>query len=77
MAQISSVPPTLLPNVATLELHLGFSAMLRIWQVPACKMDPRSGIIIMLRPPPTHYQPDTINLLPLNFVQCSHPSSNI
>ena len=26
-------------------LHLGFSAKLRIWQVPACKMEPRSGII--------------------------------
>ena len=26
-------------------LHLGFSAKLRIWQVPTCKKDPRSGII--------------------------------
>ena len=36
-------------------LHLGFSAKLRILQVPACKMEPRSGIIICLRPPtPPH-----------------------
>ena len=28
-----------------LPLHLGFSAKLRIWQVSACKMEPRSGII--------------------------------
>ena len=27
-------------TMATLGLHLGFSAMLRIWQVPACKMEP-------------------------------------
>ena len=27
-------------------LHLGFSAKLGIWQVSACKMEPRSGIII-------------------------------
>ena len=26
-------------------LHLGFSAKLRIWQVRACKMKPRSGSI--------------------------------
>ena len=26
--------------------HLGYSAKLRIWQVSACKMEPRSGIII-------------------------------
>ena len=26
-------------------LHLGFSAKLRIWQVPACKMEPQSDII--------------------------------
>ena len=39
-------------------LHLGFSAKLRIWQVPASKMEPRSGIIFCLnRPagrPPDH-----------------------
>ena len=27
-------------------LHLGFSVKLRIWQVPACKMEPQSGIIL-------------------------------
>ena len=32
--------------IATLGLHLGFSASLRIWQVSACKMEPRSGTII-------------------------------
>ena len=36
-------------------LHLGFSAKLRIWQVPACKMEPQRGIILMR--PPTHPQP--------------------
>ena len=35
-------------SIATLELHLGFSAKLRIWQVPACKMEPRSGYIMQL-----------------------------
>ena len=29
-------------------LHLGFSAKLRIWQVSACKMEPRSGIILLM-----------------------------
>ena len=41
---------------ATLGLHLGFSAKLRIWQVPTCKMEPRSGMIIDLlttHPPAT------------------------
>ena len=38
---------------ATLGLHLGFSAKLRIWQVPACKMEPRSGYIMQWGPP-TH-----------------------
>ena len=33
-------------NIATLGLHLGFSAKLKIWQVSACKMEPRSGTII-------------------------------
>ena len=44
--------------IATLGLHLGFSAKLRIWQVSACKMEPRSGIISWFgpptHPPPTH-----------------------
>ena len=34
-------------------LHLGFSAQLRIWQVPTCKMEPRSSYIMQLEPP-TH-----------------------
>ena len=37
-------------------LHLGFSAKLRIWQAPACKMEPRSGMIMYLQPP-THHPP--------------------
>ena len=36
--------------VATLGLHLGFSVKLRIWQVPACKMEPQSGYIMQLEP---------------------------
>ena len=32
--------------IATLGLHLGFSARLGILQVSACKMEPRSGTII-------------------------------
>ena len=36
-------------------LHLGSSAKLRIWHVPACKMEPQRGII--LRKPPTHPPP--------------------
>ena len=38
--------------IATLGLHLGFSARLRIWQVSAYKMEPRSGSIII--GPATH-----------------------
>ena len=34
------------PNFAKLGLHLGFSAEQRIWQVPACKMEPQRGIIL-------------------------------
>ena len=34
-------------------LHLRFSTKLKIWQVPACKMEPQSGKI-MWRTPPTH-----------------------
>ena len=41
------------PIFATLGLHLGFSAKLKIWQVPACKMEPRSGIISWKNRPPT------------------------
>ena len=45
--------------IATLGLHLGFSAKLRTWQVSACKMEPRSGTKII--GPPTHppTQPST------------------
>ena len=39
--------------IATLDLHLGFSVTLRIWQVTACKMEPRSGNISWKKPP-TH-----------------------
>ena len=39
--------------VATLGLHLGFSAKGRIWRVPTCKMEPRSSYIMQLGPP-TH-----------------------
>ena len=31
-------------------LHLGFSAKLRIWQVPACKMEPQSDYIMQSGP---------------------------
>ena len=34
------VPPMPVNVFATLGLHLGFSARLRIWQVSACKMEP-------------------------------------
>ena len=37
-------------------LHLGFPAKLKIWQVPACKMEPQRGIILM-KPPATHPPP--------------------
>ena len=42
---------SLLVIFATLGLHLGFSPKLRIWQVPTCKMEPRSGYIMQLEPP--------------------------
>ena len=35
-------------------LHLEFSAKLRIWQVPTCKMEPQSGIIALINHPPGH-----------------------
>ena len=41
-------------QIATLGLHLGFSAKLKIWQVPTCKKKPRSGIISCNNSPPTH-----------------------
>ena len=58
--------------IATLGLHLGFSARLRIWQVSAYKMEPRSGSIIIgpATQPPT--QPSTelviCNLAPVQKV---------
>ena len=36
--------------VATLGSILDFQLMLKIWQVPACKMEPRSGIIFCQKP---------------------------
>ena len=46
-------PKFLWPNIfATHGLHLGFSAKLRIWQVPTCKMEPQSGIIALINHPP-------------------------
>ena len=48
-------------NYCHTRLHRGFSAKLRIWQVPTCKMEPQSGIIItlvMIRSPcATFYKP--------------------
>ena len=40
-------------QIATLGLHLGFSAKLKILQVPACKIEPQRGYIMQLGPP-TH-----------------------
>ena len=34
--------------IATVGLHLGFSARMKIWQVPGCKMEPRSGMIMQV-----------------------------
>ena len=41
-------------------LNLGFSAKLKIWQVPTCKMEPQSGIIlrIVTHPPVPSYKFD-------------------
>ena len=44
-------------------LHLGFSAKLRIWQVPACKMEPRSGNISWKNHPPRPYGFFLLNIL--------------
>ena len=40
-------------NIITLGLHLEFSGKMKIWQVPACKMETQCGIIL-LNHPPTH-----------------------
>ena len=37
-----------------IQLHLGFSAKLKMCQVSACKMEPQSGFMIYLGPPTTH-----------------------
>ena len=39
---------------ATLGLYLGFHAMLRICQVPACKMEPQVSILFDKNHTPTH-----------------------
>ena len=55
-------------------LHFGFSAKLGIWQVPACKMEPRSGYIFWQnRPggqPLNHMDVRSWNLLGFLFFQC-------
>ena len=42
-------------------LHLGFSAKLKNWQVPACKIEPRSGIILRKPTHPTTRSPSFSN----------------
>ena len=42
-------------------LHLGFLAKLRILQVPACKMEPQSGIISWKNHPPSHPPSQCLN----------------
>ena len=53
---------------ATLGLYLRFSAKLKIWQIPACKMEPQSGYIMQLGPP-TH-QPHRISWKSEAFFKC-------
>ena len=56
-------------------LHLGFSANLRIWQVPACKMEPRSGTIICLNhltTQPAGHRTTSILLLLLLFISTAN-----
>jgi len=50
----------LLTETSNLGLHLGFSAKLKILQVPACKMEPQSGFLMQLGPP-TH-PPDQLEI---------------
>ena len=40
-------------------LHLGFSAKLKIWQVPICKMEPGSGFKMYQKPPTNRHLPPT------------------
>ena len=58
---------SLVPACCHTRLHLGFSAKLRIWQVPACKMEPQNGVILWLGPP-------TAKLFFVNVVRCPHPN---
>ena len=66
-SNVRGVPP---PNSKTsychTRLHLGFSAKLRIWQVPACKMEPRSWINSWKNHPPTDHMDF---LVPSKFLQ--------
>ena len=57
-------------------LHLGFSVKQRIWQVPACKMEPRSGNIFWKNRPPTRPPTHPTIWIFLNryFVRCPHPN---
>ena len=59
-------------NISTLGLNLGFSAELRIWQVPACKMEPRSGIN-SCKNRPDQTRPDHPAQFAFNVVRCPHP----
>ena len=47
-------------HIATLGLRLEFSAKQKILQIPACKMEQRSGYIMQLEPP-TH-PPDQLEI---------------
>ena len=54
-------------------LHLGFSAKLRILQVPACKMEPQSGNISWKNHPATTHPPYgffLLNILNSNSGEC-------
>ena len=53
------MPMKLGQGIVTLGLHLEFSAKLRIWQVSACKMEPRSGTKISGPPTNPATQPST------------------
>ena len=73
-------------------LHLGFSDKLRVWQVPACKMGPRSGMFFApyaispcsTRPDPTTRRvslnmlgvPPSVSKTCLNIVRCTHSTLN-
>ena len=73
---------------ATLGLHLGFSAKLRIWQVSGRKMEPWSGISFGQNQPdtanPTTHRfilkmwgvPPSASKTCLNLLQCPHPRLN-